>query len=45
MEEAEAGFQQEWEQLEVERDRLFDWERCLGDRIQVVASRATEERA
>jgi chromosome segregation ATPase len=45
MEEAEAGFRHEWEKLDVERLRLFDWERHLGNRIQVVASRATEERA
>jgi hypothetical protein len=45
MEEAEAGFRQEWEELEAERRRLSDWERRLGDRIQVVASHAAEERA
>jgi hypothetical protein len=45
MEEADAGFRQEWEELEAERHRLSDWERRLGDRIQVVASRAAEERA
>jgi hypothetical protein len=45
MEEAEAGFRREWEKLEGERLRLSDWERQLGNRIQVVSSRATEERA
>jgi acylphosphatase len=45
MEEAEAGFQQEWEELEAERLRLSGWERRLGDRIQVVASCATGEQA
>jgi hypothetical protein len=45
MEEAETGFWREWERLEVERLRLSDWERRLGDRIQVVSSRAAEERA
>jgi hypothetical protein len=45
MEEAEAGFRREWEKLGVEHLRLSDWERHLGDRIQVVASRAAEERA
>jgi hypothetical protein len=45
MEEVEAGFWREWKKLEVERLWLFDWERCLGDRIQVVASSAGEERA
>jgi predicted nucleic acid-binding Zn-ribbon protein len=45
MEEVEAGFRREWEKLEVERLRLSDWERRLGDHIQVVASSAAEERA
>jgi hypothetical protein len=45
MEEAEAGFWREWEKLEAERLRLSDLERRLWDRIQVVASRTTEERA
>jgi hypothetical protein len=45
MEEAEAGFQREWEKLEVEHLRLSDWERQLGNCIQVVSSRTTEERA
>jgi hypothetical protein len=45
MEEAESGFRCEWEKLEVERLRLSDWERGLGDLIQVVASRTAEERA
>jgi hypothetical protein len=45
MEEAEAGFWREWEKLEAERLRLSDWECHLGDRIQVVASRAAEEQA
>jgi hypothetical protein len=45
MEEAEAGFRWEWEKLEVERLRLSNWERQLGNRIQVVSSHATEERA
>jgi hypothetical protein len=43
MEEAEVGFRRECEKLEAERLRLSDWERCLGDRIQVVASRAVKE--
>jgi hypothetical protein len=43
MEEAEAGFRQEWEELVAERLRLSNWECHLGDRIQVVASRAAEE--
>jgi hypothetical protein len=33
MEEAEAGFQREWEKLEAEHLRLSDWEHHLGDRI------------
>jgi hypothetical protein len=45
MEEAEARFRQEWEELEAESLRLSDWERHLGDRIQVVASCAAEEQA
>jgi hypothetical protein len=45
MEEAEAGFQREWEKLEAECLRLSNWERHLGNRIQVVTSRAAEERA
>jgi hypothetical protein len=45
MEEAEAGFRREWEKLGVEHLRLSDWERHLGDRIQVVASCAAEEQA
>jgi hypothetical protein len=45
MEEVEAGFRLEWEELEAERLWLSDWERHLEDRIQVVASRATEEQA
>jgi hypothetical protein len=45
MEEAEAGFRREWEKLEVEHLRLSNWEHQLGNRIQVVSSRAAEERA
>jgi hypothetical protein len=45
MEEVEAGFQHEWEKLEVECLQLSDWERHLGNRIQVVSSCAAEERA
>jgi hypothetical protein len=45
MEEAEVGFRREWEKLEAERLRLSNWERQLGNRIQVVSSRAAEERA
>jgi hypothetical protein len=43
MEEAEAGFRREWEKLEVEHLRISDWERQLGNRIQVVSSHAAEE--
>jgi hypothetical protein len=45
MEEPEAGFLREWEKLEAEHLRLSDWERQLVIRIQVVSSRAAEERA
>jgi hypothetical protein len=45
MEEAEAGFRQEWQKLEVENLRLSDWERQLGNRIQMVSSRTATERA
>jgi hypothetical protein len=45
MEEAEAGFRWEWEKLEAECLRLSDWEHHLGNSVQVVASRAAEERA
>jgi hypothetical protein len=38
MEEMEAGLRQEWEELEVERHRLADWEHCLGERIEAVTS-------
>jgi hypothetical protein len=41
----EEGFRQEWEELEAERLQLSDWEHRLGDHIQVVATRNTEERA
>jgi hypothetical protein len=44
-EEMEEGFWQEWEESEAERLRLSDWEPRLRDCIQVVASRAAEERA
>jgi hypothetical protein len=45
MEEAKAGFRREWEKLEVECLQLSDWEPQLGNRIQVVSSRATEKQA
>jgi hypothetical protein len=45
MEEAEAGFRQEWEELEAERQEFSDWERHLGGRIQVVTSCTIVERA
>jgi hypothetical protein len=45
MEKVEAGFRREWEKLEAEHLRLSDWERRLGDCIQVVASRTAMERA
>jgi hypothetical protein len=45
MEEAEASFRREWEKLEVEHLWLSDWERQLRNRIEVVSSRTTEERA
>jgi hypothetical protein len=43
MEEAEAGFRQEWEELEAEHLRLSDWERHLGNRIQVVEREVQHE--
>jgi hypothetical protein len=45
MEEAEAGFRREWEKLVADHLRLSDWERQLGNRIQVVSFRAAEEQA
>jgi hypothetical protein len=45
MEEMEAGLRQEWEELEIERDRLTDWECHLEDHTRVVSSRTAEERA
>jgi hypothetical protein len=45
LEEMEAGLQQEWEELEAERNRLTDWEHRLGERIKAVTSRNIEERA
>jgi hypothetical protein len=35
----------EWEKLEAERHRLFDWEVRLGNRINSVSARYAEERA
>jgi DNA repair exonuclease SbcCD ATPase subunit len=43
--ELEAGMRREWEKLEAERHRLSDWEVRLGDRINSVSTRYTEERA
>jgi hypothetical protein len=40
-----AGFRREWEKLEAKHLRLSDWEHQRGNRIQVVSSRAAEERA
>jgi hypothetical protein len=45
MEEVKVGLRREWERLEAKCLWLSDWERRLGDRIQVVASRAAKERA
>jgi hypothetical protein len=45
MEESDVGFQREWEKQEAERLQLSDWECCLGDHIQVVASCTAEEQA
>jgi hypothetical protein len=43
--ELEAGMRREWEKLEAERQRLFDWEVRLGGRINSVSARYAEERA
>jgi hypothetical protein len=43
--ELEAGMRREWEKLEAERQRLFDYEVRLGDRINTVSARYAGERA
>jgi hypothetical protein len=45
LEELEVGIHQEWKELEAERLRLSNWERCLGDRIKTVSARYAGERA
>jgi hypothetical protein len=45
LDEVESGFRREWEKLEVERLRLSDWERRLGDRMKTVSSCHAKERA
>jgi hypothetical protein len=45
LQELEAGMGREWEKLETERHQLSDWEVRLGDRINAVSARYTEERA
>jgi hypothetical protein len=45
MEEMEVGLRQEWEELEVERHWLADWEHRLGERIKAVTFPNAKERA